>query len=83
MVEGRNTCIQFYVCLAKNSTVSSDAIEAYISEKPVSAKKWTQLPYSPQIQNKNGIISDMDNWTLIKGTYTSIGVRQYLTYRQF
>jgi OOP family OmpA-OmpF porin len=83
MVEGRKYCIQFYVCLAKNSTVSSDAIEAYISEKQVSAKKWTQLPYSPQIQNKNGIIGDMDNWTLIKGTYTSIGNEQYLTIGNF
>ncbi|MCO6500549.1 MAG: T9SS type A sorting domain-containing protein [Vicingus serpentipes] len=75
--------VSFYVNLAEVSGFAIDAIGVYFSADSVLRNDYYVLPHSPQIINKNGIISDTLNWIKIQDTLVAKGGEQFITIGNF
>jgi hypothetical protein len=75
---------QMYVNLANNVKYSTDAFGVYFSDTLITGiTNYFPLPFTPQINNAAGIISDTLNWTLVNGNYTATGGENYLIIGNF
>jgi hypothetical protein len=73
-----------YACLAEKSEYSSDAIQIYFSNTLISGiNNYMPLPFTPQLTNSTGFITDTLNWTLISGNYLATGGESYLIIGNF
>jgi hypothetical protein len=81
-----NNCYHFemYISHANKSKLAIDAIDVYFSDTVViSFPNYNPLPFTPQISNSTGIITDTLNWVLISGSYTASGGENYLIIGNF
>ncbi len=77
----QNECYRFemYVSMGENGGYSTDDIAVYFSDTLIAnLPYYTNLPFTPQINNTNGIISDTANWILVSGNYQATGGENYL-----
>jgi type IX secretion system substrate protein len=76
-----NQCYHFemYVSPGDNVQWSTDDIAVYFSDTLINNLPYTtNLPFTPQLINTNGIISDTAHWTLVAGNYQATGGENYL-----
>lgn len=81
-----DSCYHFemYISLANTSAYAVSNIEVYFSETLISnIPSYDPLPFTPQITNTTGIVSDTLNWKLISGDYTANGGESYLLIGNF
>ncbi|HKR05626.1 MAG TPA: T9SS type A sorting domain-containing protein, partial [Bacteroidia bacterium] len=82
----QNACYHFemYVNLSDSSKWTTDDIGVYFSDTIFySLNQFNYLPYTPQISNTTGFITDTVNWVLITGNYTASGTENYLIIGNF
>jgi OOP family OmpA-OmpF porin len=80
-----NQCYHFemYVALAEQSDHTTSSIGVYFSDTLITVNNYLPLPYTPQIVNTTGFVTDTANWTLISGNYTATGGESYLVIGNF
>ncbi|MFK7904621.1 MAG: PKD domain-containing protein [Chitinophagales bacterium] len=76
-------CVSFYVSMADLSYLAVENIGAYFSETAVPNNSGLPLGFIPQIENKEGILNDKENWTRISGTFTAEAAHEWLTIGNF
>jgi gliding motility-associated-like protein len=77
--------VKFYVNLNNDAQYAIDKICALLTNTPIACNtgSFTTMLASPQIINKNGVISDTLNWVEVCDTITAIGNEQYLIIGNF
>lgn len=84
LIQGVEYHFEMYVNLSNITTHAIDAISVYFSDTLIAGLHTHEpLPFTPQISNMNGIISDTTNWTLISGNLTAAGGENYLLIGNF
>jgi hypothetical protein len=81
-----NTCYNFemYVNPANKCQYTTDDISVYFSDTVIAGlTNWFPLPFTPQINNTTGNITDTLGWTLISGLYLAHGGENYLIIGSF
>ncbi|NVO03832.1 MAG: T9SS type A sorting domain-containing protein [Bacteroidetes bacterium] len=85
LLAGKNYNVEFYVSLAENSKFAIDKIGLFFSKDMITYT--TFLPplfyCYPQIFSSDGFITDVENWTRIKGVYTASGGERFITIGNF
>lgn len=79
-------CYKFemYTNLSNGSQSAIDRIGVYFSDTIINNPPENPLPYTPQIENKEGnIITDTMNWTPIRDTFQAQGNEQYIVIGNF
>lgn len=73
-----------YVNLVNRCNSTTNDIGVYFSDTAVTEiNNSLPLPFTPQINNTAGYITDTLNWTLISGDYTAAGNERYLIIGNF
>lgn len=70
LLPGKSYCGGFNVSLADLSYIAVENMGMYFSTDSIFSNISSNLGFTPQIQNTNGIITDKNNWTNISGTLT-------------
>jgi hypothetical protein len=86
LIAGKSYCFSFYVNLAEASFYAIKDIGAYMDNGGIdtASKCWmAQVLYTPQVINKNGIISDTMLWTRIQGSFIANGNEGFITIGNF
>jgi len=84
LVAGSCYHFEMRVNLTNLSQYASDDIQVYFSDTLISGiNNSMALPYTPDIYNTTGNITDTLNWTLISGNYTASGGENYLLIGNF
>lgn len=83
MQAGQNYCVEFFVSLADNVRYGVEELGLYISSSPISSTDSVALPFTPQIVNVTGPITDAVNWVQINGNYMATGGEQYICIGNF
>ncbi|MBW8051549.1 MAG: T9SS type B sorting domain-containing protein [Cytophagales bacterium] len=83
LAAGVTYCVQFYVSLADSVRYATDDIGLYFSNTAISDPDSGALPFTPQIVNTSGVITDAINWVLIDGTYIAAGGEAYIIIGNF
>lgn len=81
-----NTCYRFemYLNTANKAQYTTDDIGIYFSDTLISGiTNVYALPFTPQIINSTGFITDTLNWTLISGNFTAAGGENYILIGNF
>jgi hypothetical protein len=81
-----NSCYHFemYVSFGNVCQLAVEDIGVYFSTSIISGVgNYNPLPYTPQITNTTGYLSDTLNWMLVSGNYTAAGGESYLTIGNF
>ena len=81
-----DSCYHFkmYTNLCNTTQYTTDEVSVYFSDTLVTGiKNYLPLPYSPQINNTGGFITNTLNWTLVSGNYKAIGGESYLIIGNF
>jgi hypothetical protein len=81
-----NACyhLEMYINLSNVCKNTTDAIGIYFSNIAISGiNNSLPLPFTPQINNQTGFITDTLNWTLVSGNYTATGGENYLLIGNF
>ena len=80
-----DSCYYFemYMNLGNVSKYATDAVGVYFSDTLIDNFTSFPLPFTPQINNNVGYITDTLNWTLVSGYYTATGGESYLIIGNF
>jgi hypothetical protein len=73
----------FYVSLSNFCSYSVQSLGIYFTATQPSVSNYLAWNITPQIENKNGNISDTVNWVLVADTFTAIGGEKYITIGNF
>lgn len=76
-----NECYQFsmYLNLANESQYTTDNVSVFLSDNLVAGiGDYYPLPFTPQIANISGFVSDTLNWIQVSGSFTALGTEAYL-----
>ena len=75
---------EMYACLANKYKYAVDNIGVYFSDTAIAGiPDFLPLPFTPQINNTSGFISDTLNWILISGDYVASGTENFLIIGNF
>lgn len=75
---------QMHINKANTSRYITDAIHVYFSDTLISGVSGVNpLPFTPQIINSSGMLTDTLNWILFSGTYTAHGGESYILLGNF
>ncbi|MBS1645192.1 MAG: T9SS type A sorting domain-containing protein [Bacteroidetes bacterium] len=83
---GKQYCVSFYVNLEEISGYAIADIGAYFDNGSIDTTQFCGIPqtqYTPQVVNKNGVITDTANWTKIEGSFIAKGNEQFITIGNF
>lgn len=81
---GQKYCVTYSYKLASFSKFAVDQLSLYFGEKEVRNELMVNLPYSPQITNKEGLFLDnIDDWEDICTVYEASGNEQYFIIGNF
>jgi uncharacterized repeat protein (TIGR01451 family) len=84
LVAGLTYKVSFYLSLSDGSQWATDKLGAYFSAGAVTANTSSVLGVVPQIVNPAGtFITGKTGWTLVSGTYTSLGGEDHLVIGNF
>ncbi len=83
MQAGQSYCVEFFVSLGDNVRYGIEDLGMYISTTPINDPDSVALPYTPQVVNTNGPITDITNWVQITGTFVASGGEQYICIGNF
>ena len=84
LVSGTKYEVSFWVSRGEGSRWACKDIGAYLSVGAVGPiANFNPLPYTPQIQNTGGILTDSVNWVEIKGVYTATGGESHIVIGNF
>jgi len=83
--QGKNYTVEFFANRADYSTVSTDCLGLYFSNKEIKVQDGKQMfKYKPQVSNPKGkVIEDTINWVKISDTYIAKGGEQYIVIGDF
>lgn len=82
LVTGQSYTLSFYVSVAEVSTHYSDDIGAWLTKNIPTQKRL--IAEVPQVRHPQGnLISDMEQWTEIKGSFVAEGGEQYIVIGNF
>ncbi|MEZ4884411.1 MAG: Ig-like domain-containing protein [Chitinophagales bacterium] len=76
-------CVEFYVSLADLSYFAVENIGAYFSENAVPNNNGLPLGFVPQVENREGVLKNKNEWQRISGTFTAQSPLQWLTIGNF
>lgn len=83
LVAGKEYELSFYVRIAPHAKYAVDKIGMYLSNGVISQTfNYALTAYTPQLESST-MLTDYNNWTLIKGTYIAVGGEQYITIGNF
>ncbi|MDP4272679.1 MAG: OmpA family protein [Bacteroidota bacterium] len=82
---GQQYYTEFFVNRADYSTVSTDCLGLYFSDKEIKVNDYHQMyRFKPQITNPKGkVIEDTVSWVKVSGIYTAKGGEQYIIIGDF
>lgn len=84
LTAGQCYYFEMYVALAEKSDHTTSSLGIYFSNTLVNGiNNYLPLPFTPQIVNNIGFITDTMNWTLVSGNYTATGGESYLIIANF
>jgi outer membrane protein OmpA-like peptidoglycan-associated protein len=84
LVSGEKYCVNFSYKLASYSKFAVDQISLFFSEVEVKNDLRVDLPYKPQITNKEGLFLDnIDEWEEICTVYEAVGKEKYFIIGNF
>ncbi len=85
LVAGRQYHFQMYVSLAESYySYTTSSLGAYFSDTLIyDFSTQNNLPFTPQITNTTGPITDTTNWVLVQGDFVAAGGEQYLLIGNF
>ncbi|PIE22314.1 MAG: hypothetical protein CSA62_12940 [Planctomycetota bacterium] len=84
LVAGTKYEISFWVSRCDKTRWACKDIGAYLSIGAVpTSPNFNPLPYTPQIQNTGGIITNSVSWVQIKGVYTATGGESHIVIGNF
>lgn len=84
LIAGQKYCVTFSYKLASFSKFAVDQLSLYFGEKEVRNELMVNLPYSPQITNKEGLFLDnIDDWEDICTVYEASGNEKYFIIGNF
>jgi len=81
-----NTCYHFemYVNYGNECIFAVEDLGVYFSNSAITGiMNFNALPFTPQISNTNGMLSDTVNWVLISGDYTAAGGENHIIIGNF
>ncbi|RYD83557.1 MAG: hypothetical protein EOP53_00520 [Sphingobacteriales bacterium] len=80
LIPGQRYCVQMYVSAADNATNTSNNIGMFFSPDPVNGEEF--ILAKPQV-NRDEPITDIENWTVVSGSYVATAADEYLTIGNF
>jgi hypothetical protein len=84
LTAGNTYYFQMFMALANGSKFTTDDFGVYLSDTLVSGiNNFYPLPFTPQIINSSGVITDTVNWTKVSGNYIATGSENYLIIGNF
>lgn len=84
LIAGKQYCVTFSYKLASYSKFAVDQISLYFSEIEIKNDLTVNLPYNPQINNKEGLFLDnISEWEEICTVYVAKGGEQYFVIGNF
>jgi hypothetical protein len=84
LVAGTSYQVSFWVSRGDNTQWACADIGAYLSVGPVGpVASFNPLPFTPQIQNTSGILTDATNWVQIQGTFVAAGGESHIVIGNF
>ena len=83
LYSGQQYYFEMYLNQPGGMKYSTDQIGVFFSNGQITSSSDGMLPYTPQINNSSGIVSDTTNWVLVSGIYTASGGEDYITIGSF
>ncbi len=84
MIKGKKYCITYYYKLASYSKFAVDQLSIYFSDIQIENNLMIDLPYKPQINNKEGLFLDnIDEWEEVCTVYTASGGEKFFIVGNF
>ena len=84
LMAGQKYCITYSYKLASYSKFAVDQLSLFLGDKEVRNELMVNLPYNPQINNKEGLFLDnIDEWEDICTVYEASGNEQYFIIGNF
>ncbi|WP_157446884.1 gliding motility-associated C-terminal domain-containing protein [Cytophaga aurantiaca] len=82
LIIGKKYYAEMYVSAADFATYGCNNIGMAFSDTQISTFDYGVIPFTPQIKSNN-VITDIDNWVKISGTFTATTAARYLTIGNF
>ncbi len=83
LIQNSKYCVEFFVSHAETQRSINTLGCLFTVDSFLTDSSRQEIFLIPQIENKQGIISDTENWTKISGQFTSIGGERFLTIGNF
>lgn len=88
LIAGQEYCVYFFVSLADDEDtydMATNDIGAFFTDSLLAPNpsNFAALPFTPQIENSNQILSDRTQWQLISGSFIASGGEQYMIIGSF
>lgn len=84
LVAGTSYQVSFWVSRGDNTQWACADIGAYLSVGPVGPiASFNPLPFTPQIQNTSGILTNATSWVQIQGTFVAAGGESHIVIGNF
>jgi len=84
LIAGNCYHFEMWVNHANNSNYATDDIGVYFTPTLITGvPNYNALPYTPQVSNTSGVITDTANWVLVSGDFTAAGGEQYFVIGNF
>ena len=85
LISGKQYHFQMYVSLAESYySYTTSSLGAYFSDTLIhDFSTQNNLPFTPQVSNSTGPITDTNNWVLIQGDFIAAGGEKYLIIGNF